>query len=146
MQDYRDTRSKYANYGDLYLSVEKELNADYDKIKPKGNMRINFREFRKIVNTYLDLVIKESIDSYNGKDFLKNFGKLQVIGHPHTKLLLNKRGNPVRTHNLDYVFYRMKWKTKHGNYKIVLDNYYKKKYLYNLNQLNKEYQVYESTS
>ena len=40
----------------------------------------------------------------------------------------------------------MKWKTKHGNYKIVLDNYYKKKYLYNLNQLNKEYQVYESTS
>ena len=142
MPQERFTKSSYVNFNDIYEYVEADLNAEYTKKKKGGGRRVTFRQFRKVINRYLDLVIKDAIDSFNGKEFLLNMGKFQMVGYIQTKILRKRNQNTrIRTHRTNFVYYTMLWKTKEGKYRIDLDKYYRKKYMYNILQLKKEYEV-----
>tara|TARA_Y100001970_G_scaffold55706_1_gene70551 strand:+ start:702 stop:1133 length:432 start_codon:yes stop_codon:yes gene_type:complete len=142
MPEKRYTKDNYTNFNDIYKYVETDLNAEYKEIKKGRGRKITFKQFRKVVNRYLDLVIKDSIDSFNGKDFLFNMGKLQMVGYVHTKKLHKRNSQtPIRTHRTGFIYYTMVWKTNVGKYRIDLDKYYRKKYMYNILQLKKEYMV-----
>tara|TARA_R110002020_G_scaffold178035_1_gene370800 strand:- start:1904 stop:2335 length:432 start_codon:yes stop_codon:yes gene_type:complete len=142
MPQERFKKDSYANFNDIYKYVEADLNAEYKEKKKGRGKKVTFRQFRKVVNKYLDLVIKDSIDSFNGKDFLFNMGKLQMVGYIQTKLLTKRHSNKkINTRRTGYVYYTMLWKTNKGRYRIDLDRYYRKKYMYNILQLKKEYEV-----
>ena len=142
LPEQRYTKSSYANFNDIYKYVEERLNSEYKKKRISKGRRITFEQFRKVVNRYLDLVIKDSIDSFNGKEFLLNMGKFQMVGYIQTKILRKRNQNTrIRTHRTNFVYYTMLWKTKEGKYRIDLDKYYRKKYMYNILQLKKEYEV-----
>ena len=100
-------KDRKVGYRDLYDLINNDLNAEYSKVKKyKRGKRISFRQFRKIINNYLNLVIMDAIDSYNGKDFLLNMGRLQVLGIPHTKTLISKTTKkPISTWNQNLYFY-----------------------------------------
>ena len=102
MPKKRFTKDSYANFNDIYKYIETELNAEYEKKRKGLGRKITFRQFRKVVNKYLDLVIKESIDSFNGKDFLFNMGKLQMVGYIQTKILTKRHSEKrINTKELD---------------------------------------------
>ena len=125
MPQERFNKDSYANFSDIYKYVEADLNAEY-KERKKGKGRR----------------IKDSIDSFNGKDFLFNMGKFQMVGYIQTKLLTKRNSNKkINTRRTGYVYYTMLWKTNKGRYRVDLDRYYRKKYMYNILQLKREYEV-----
>ena len=141
-------KDRKVGYRDLYDLINNDLNAEYSKVKKyKRGKRISFRQFRKIINNYLNLVIMDAIDSYNGKDFLLNMGRLQVLGIPHTKTLISKTTKkPISTWNQNLYFYTLIWKGMGKSYQFKIDKYYKKRITYLVQQKNKEYLTYGSIS
>jgi len=151
-QHIEEDTNKKASYRDIYDIINNDLNTEYNKVKKyKRSKRISFRQFRKIINNYLNLVIMDTIDSYNGKDFLLNMGKLQVFGIPHTKKLISHRTKKsISTFNQNFMFYTLMWLNKDVNpkkgYKFNIDKYYKKRITYLVQQKNKEYITYDNPS
>ena len=139
MPEQQSTKSDSVDFQGLYDIVDKRMNADYDKVKSFSLYKITFRDFRKVAVCYLDILIKESIDSLIGKQFLYKMGRIQVVGIPHTKKMKYRNKKPLSTARTNFMFYTMVWKTKKDNYKIYLDKYYKKKIFCNIFQKGYEY-------
>ena len=132
------------SYRYLYDIVSDNLNTEYNKVKKnKRGKRISFNQFRKIINNYLNLVIMDAIDSYNGKDFLLNMGRLQVFGIPHTKTLVSRKTKkPISTLNQGLYFYTLMWTGMGKAYKLNIDKYYKKRITYLVQQKDNDYLTY----
>ena len=111
MPQERFNKDSYANFSDIYKYVEADLNAEYKERKKGKGRRINM-------------------------------GKFQMVGYIQTKLLTKRNSNKkINTRRTGYVYYTMLWKTNKGRYRVDLDRYYRKKYMYNILQLKREYEV-----